>query len=192
MGASRVRFPHYVLVLLPFLAALAGAAFARLTARLPPAVLLTALALTLVPTALDDVRLVRAAASPDTRLAATARLASLGPVAAVTERYGVLDHAALVPTLGADPSVLDCACVVVISSYQEERFRREPARYRHEVAVYDALRARGRVLAVIRPRRHLPYDWDLLPQWGLRRIPLTGTIGPVGPTVTLLDLRPRR
>ena len=55
--------------------------------------------------------------------------------------------------------------------------------------MYDALRAKGRVVAVIGPRRHLAYDWDLLPQWGLRHIPLTGAVGLVGPTITILDLR---
>lgn len=194
VGASRVRFPHYVLLVVPFLAAAAGAAFARLlaTARLRrhAGLVVAVLALTLVPTALDDARLVRASGAPDTREVATAFLAARLPGAPViTESYGALGTARLVPSVGEAPQVLACRCIVVVSSYQEERYRREPARYARQVARYDALRARARVLAVIRPGRPLPYNWDLLPQWGLRRIPLVGPTGPVGPTIWVLDLR---
>jgi 4-amino-4-deoxy-L-arabinose transferase-like glycosyltransferase len=200
IGASRVRFPHYVLLLAPFLAAAAGATVARLVGtvrprrwarRAVPAAVVATLAVALAPTAVDDARLVRAAGAPDTREVATALLAARLPgVPAVTEQYGVLGGARLVPALGESPDVPACRCVVVVSSYQEERFRREPARYAKEVARYDALRARGRVVAVVAPRRPLPYDWDLLPRWGLRRVPLRGDTGPVGPTIWILDLRP--
>lgn len=200
IGASRVRFPHYVLLVVPFLAAAAGAAAARLVGvarrlRWARPVVTTALAgvlaVSLAPTALDDARLVRASGATDTREVATALLAARLPGApVVTEQYGALRGARLVPAFGLAPTMLGCGCVVVLSSYQEERFRREPSHYAREVARYDALRAQGRVVAVVRPGRPLPYDWDLLPQWGLRRIPLRGPTGPVGPTVWILDLRP--
>jgi 4-amino-4-deoxy-L-arabinose transferase-like glycosyltransferase len=193
IGASRVGFPHYVLLLTPFLAAAAGTMAARVLGRLRAPVAVALVGAALLPTALDDARLVRAAGAPDTREIATAWLdRHLAGVPVVTEQYGALGRGRLVPALGRAPSVLGCDCVVVVSSYQEERFRREPRRYAAEVAAYDALRAAGRTLAVIRPGRRLPYRWDLLPQWGLRRVPLRGDTGPVGPTIRILDLRGQR
>lgn len=191
VGASRVRFPHYVLLLVPFLAAAAGGLAARSVRRLRPAGVVALAAAVLVPTALDDARLVRAAGAPDTREVATALLAARAAGASVvTESYGVLTGRA-VPALGRAPWVLGCGCVVAVSSYQEERFRREPRRWADEVARYDLIRARGRPLAMVGPRVPLSYRWDLLPQWGMRRIPLTGDTGPVGPTIRLVDLRSR-
>ena len=188
VGTSRVRFPHYVLVVVPLLACLGMVALVRLARRAGVAggvVLAVAVGITLVPAVLDDARLVRAAGAIDTRLVAAAAVRRLdGPIRA--EQYALPDGT---DDFGTEPPIVECECYVAISSYKEERYRREPRRYRRQVAVYDALRAKGRVVAVIGPRRHLAYDWDLLPQWGLRRIPLTGAIGPVGPTITILDLR---
>jgi hypothetical protein len=93
-----------------------------------------------------------------------------------------------VGSLGRHPEVLDCKCYVVISSYMEERYRLEAQRYPREAAVYDQLRRRGRVVAVISPSRPLSYRWDVLPAFGEGRVPLTGSIGPLGPIITVLDL----
>ena len=193
VGLSAVRFPHYALVALPFLAASAGLVVGRVVARLPrPAgvALLVALAASLVPTVGHDVRLARTFAAPSTReLAAPLAAAAGGPLWAEAYTVTGLAPDVAVGAWGAHPEVLRCRCVVAVSSYQEERFRRRPGAYAPEVAVYDALRARGRVLAVVGPEVTLPYDWDQLPDRGLDRIALTGDIGPVGPVVTLLDLR---
>ena len=67
IGASRVRFPHYVLLLTPFLAAAAGTMAARVLGRLRAPVAVALVGAALLPTALDDARLVRAAGAPDTR-----------------------------------------------------------------------------------------------------------------------------
>jgi hypothetical protein len=94
-----------------------------------------------------------------------------------------------VALLGGYPEVLDCDCLVVISSYQEDRFRREPERFPAEIAVYDELRRRGRVVTTIEPDRRLAYNWDVLPREGLGSLPLLGRLGPLGPMITVLDLR---
>ena len=188
-GASGVRFPHYLIPALPFLGASAAVAGLRLAGRLgrrAAAAAVAVLAASVVPAAVDGARLVRASASPDTRLAAARVIAALpGPVRA--ERYAT-------PTgqgsLGEQPDAPSCACFVAISSYMEDRYRREPDRYARQVAVYDALRRRARVVEVIAPSRPLRYDWDVLPAHGLSRLPLTGPVGRTGPTVTILDLRP--
>jgi hypothetical protein len=192
VGASRVLFPHYVLLLYPFLAPLAVVAAQRL-ARRRSAVVAVALALALTPTLLDDVRYLRAAAAPDTRLLAIDAVNDL-PGPAWVEGHTIPGEATrpqdtAVYAFGTSLDVLDCGCFAVISSYQEQRYRRLPQRYAQEVAVYDALRARGRVVGTIAPDEPLSYRWDLLPQWGAGDLPLTGPPGPVGPTITVLDLR---
>ena len=192
---SSIAFPHYIAPALPFLA-VAGAAFlARVLPQLPVgvgAVLVVALAASLVPTALDDLRLVRAAAAPDTREAAADMVRRLpDDVAVHAERYATVSGGADRETYawGHEPGVLDCDCVALISSAMEDRFRRRPGQYAEQVAVYDAMRGRGAVLAVVGPDRLLSYRWDLLPQWGLDRIPLVGPVGTVGPQITVVDLR---
>lgn len=191
---GQVRFPHYVVIAMPFLAVLAWLALARLCAVLPrPAVVAVVLAVagSLVPALLDDVRLVRAAAATDTRQFAAARVGALDPGSTVwAEAYsttGPVDRTAF--SWGGEPAVLGCGCHVLVSSVQEERYRARPDLYADEIAVYDALRARGRVVDVVAPARPSSYRWDLLPQWGLGDLSLTGDTGPVGPTVTILDLR---
>ncbi len=188
IGASQVRFPHYVLIVYPELAALACVAVGRIRPRAARVAVCALVAASLGVVALDDVRLTRAAGAPSTRLAADAAVASIaGPV--WSESYSLTSpRERQVSAFGAAPEVLDCRCVAVVSSYQEERYRRRPDRYGPQIAVYDALRARGRVLAVLRPSRPLSYRWDLLPQWGAGRLRLTGPVGPVGPTITLVDL----
>jgi hypothetical protein len=195
VGTFQARFPHYVLVLLPFLAALAFVAVLRLGGRLGESGSLAAaglLALTLLPTVVDDARLLRAEAAPETRVLAALALRSLpGPLWA--ESYtltGTADPPArAVHALGDHPEVLGCDCFVVVSSYMEDRFRRRRDLYASQVGVYEAMRARGRVVAVVRPAVPLSYRWDVLPGWGTRKVPLRGEAGPVGPTLTILDLR---
>ncbi|MGH8899913.1 MAG: phospholipid carrier-dependent glycosyltransferase [Egibacteraceae bacterium] len=188
IGASQVRFPHYVLIVYPEFAALACVAVGRIRPRAARAAVCALVAASLGVVALDDVRLTRSAGAPSTRLAADDAVASIaGPV--WSESYSLTSpRERQVSAFGTAPEVLGCRCVAVVSSYQEERYRRRPDRYGPQIAVYDALRARGRVLAVLRPSRPLSYRWDLLPQWGAGRLRLTGPVGPVGPTITLVDL----
>jgi hypothetical protein len=190
VGSSTVRFPHYVLVYLPAAAPLAVIAVLRLgrALRTREGIAAGALVLCLVPTFVNDLRLVRANAATDTRALATPFVESLvGPV--VRERYtGVSDNETEVFSVGSRPEIVNCKCYVVVSSYMEERYRLEPQRHAREVAVYDALRQRGRVVAVFAPRRPLSYRWDVLPQFGEQDLPLTGPLGPIGPTITVLDL----
>lgn len=189
IGASQIRFPHYVLVIYPQLAALACVAAGRIRPRVLRAAACALVAASLGMVALHDVRLVRADAAPSTRLAADAAVTRItGEV--WSESYSLTaPRGRQVSAFGTTPEVLSCRCVAVVSSYQEERYRRLPDRYGPQIAVYDALRARGRVLAEIRPSQPLSYRWGLLPQWGAGRLGLTGRVGLVGPTITLLDLR---
>lgn len=199
---GQVRFPHYIVIALPFLAVLAAALLARLAklarARvggLAAACLIAAVGLSLVPTLANDIRLVRANAAASTREVAATRIAAMAPAVPVRSEAYALTGDATTFAFGRDPTVADCGCWVAISSVQEERFRRRPDLYPSEVAVYDALRARGRVLDVVAPDLPSSYRWDQLPQWGVGDLPLTGAIGLVGPTVTVLDLSgapPRR
>jgi hypothetical protein len=179
-----------VLVYLPAAAPLAAIAALRLgrALRTREGIAAGALLLCLVPTFVNDVRLVRANAATDTRTVAAPFVESLtGPV--VKELYtDASGNGAQLGSLGFHPEVVDCKCYVVVSSYMEDRYRRESQRYPREAAVYDALRQRGRVIAVFAPRRPLTYRWDVLPQFGEHDLPLTGPLGPVGPTITVLDL----
>lgn len=198
-----VRFPHYVLVYLPALAVVGALAFdeavLQVTRRLREpttdgtrvtrAAVHGAVTVLLFATPLSHgVRLFRVEAATDTRTLAAAVAAGIdAPL--VKELYtdssdaGVLIHRA-----GDRPDLVTCGCVVEISSYNEDRYRSEPGAYAEEIAVYDALRAAGRVLAVVAPSRPSSYRWDVLPQWGLDRIPLFGSVGVVGPTITFLEL----
>ncbi len=198
VGLFRVRFPHYVVILIPFLAPYAVVAARRLAgcSGLRPArasaLAGAALALVAVPTVVDDVRLLRVGAGTDTRLVAAGVVEDLeGPVWA--EPYALAPPLAdrVVPAVGADPGVVGCRCVLVLSSYMEDRYRREPDRYVEAVAAYDAVRAGGRTLAVVEPTLPLDYDWDLLPGWGLDRIGIGAGAGGLvtGPTLTVVDLR---
>jgi len=192
IGASRVAFPHYALLVMPLLAVAAFVAVGRLVAALPrmarPAVAVLAL-LTLLPALLNAVRLVRVADAPDTRALAAEAVADLpGPV--WVEAYtGVPDADREVFTLGEVDGLVDCDCFAVSSSYQEERYTARPDRYPAEAAAYAALRRDRPIVAVIAPSVPLTYRWDLLPEWGLARLPLTGADPTVGPTITVFDLR---
>lgn len=189
IGASQIRFPHYVLIIYPYLAAFACVAVGRIRLSAARAAVCALVAASLGVAALNSARLVRADGAPSTRLRADAVAARIaGPV--WSESYSLTSpRERQVTAFGATPEVLSCQCVAVVSSYQEERYRARPDRYGPQIAVYDALRARGRVLAEIRPSQALSYRWDLLPQWGVARIRLAGPVGLVGPTITLLDLR---
>ncbi|MGH8900349.1 MAG: phospholipid carrier-dependent glycosyltransferase [Egibacteraceae bacterium] len=189
IGSSQIRFPHYVLIIYPGLAALACVAVGRIRPRVARAMACALVAASLCMVALDDVRLTRAEGAPSTQLAADAAVAGItGPV--WSESYSLTSpRERQVNAFGTAPETLGCRCVAVVSSYQEERYRRRPDRYGPQIAVYDALRARGRVLAEIRPSPPLSYRWGILPQWGVARLPLSGPVGPIGPTITLLDLR---
>ena len=183
VGLSRVQFPHYVLILLPLLAVLGAAAVPR------HGLAVAAVVVSLVPTLADDVRLVRAAGAPDTREVVDATLAALrGPV--WTERYASLPgRGTPIGDFGSRPDAVDCDCYAVLSSYMEERFRREPATYAAQVANYDRIREAGRVVLVVAPEPRLAYNWDVLPRWGLDDLPVLGAMRSVGPTITVLDLR---
>jgi hypothetical protein len=192
VGLSRVEFPHYMVVVLPLLAVLAASLVARVVDHAAPAYAAIALAgivLLLVPTIADDVRLVRAQDATDTRELIDPFLRSLrGPV--VTEWYASLpDTGTAIGDVPAFPDVVHCNCYLVLSSYREDRYRRRPDKYAKEIAAYDRVRAAGSVVRVIGPHPRLAYNWDVLPRWGLDRVPLTGDISAVGPTITVLDLR---
>jgi hypothetical protein len=229
IGVSTVGFPHYMLVVVPFLAPLAWVGALRLYragrrlgqqlgqrmapgARTPASTrtraparwlslapgwivaagLAVAVAASLVQTAADDARLVRAAGAESTEQLARAAVAELdAPVWA--EAYSVGAAAdEMTFAFGRTPEVLDCECYAVVSSSQEQRFRRRPERYADEVAVYDALRAQGRVVRVVEPVVPAAYNWDVLPGYGLGELPLAGRASPVGPRITVLDLTGER
>ncbi|CAN5465616.1 hypothetical protein BH23ACT9_BH23ACT9_34000 [soil metagenome] len=207
VGLSRIVFPHYVIIVVPVLAALTGAALADLVGgfagarderlRWGAVALLACAVLALVPPALDGVRLLRSGAAPDTREGLVEELgdvldrAGLAGVEVWTESYtglGPDDVAgtggALVFGFGDTPDILDCGCVVLVSSYQEERYAADAI----TGAVYTQLRERGTVLHERTPGVSLTYRWDLLPPWGIGAIPLTGDVPALGPSVTVLDL----
>lgn len=194
-SVSQVRFPHYIEITLPVVAVLGLTLVAALVADRSPRLGATAVAavlVTLLPTVLHDVRLIRAELAPDTRMAALERIPDLrrmGPV--VTEGFAPASTGADrdVSAAGNHPDLLDCDCILLLNSHKEGQFRRRPDLYAPYVAFYDRLRERGRTIEVIAPRRDLSYRWQLLPRHGLAGIPLTGPVGRVGPTLTVLDLR---
>lgn len=188
-----VRFPHYVLVYLPALTVALALAIdlvleqvRRLDLR---AVATAAVAVVLfgLP-AMHGYQLLRAEQGDDTRdVAATVAAEIELPI--IKEPY--TDSSEIgrrVAPLGLVPEVTECRCVVEISSYNEDRFRGDPERYADAVAVYDRLRATGEIVAVVRPTRPSAYNWDVLPQWGVDEVPLTGPVGAVGPTITFIEL----
>lgn len=207
IGLSRIEFPHYVVIVVPVLAAVTGAAAGRgvraarsaLGRRAVPWLVVAAglVVAALVPPALNGVRLLRSTAAPDTREVVPARLgaalaeAGLVDVPLWTESYtgvGAAEAEAtggrLVFGFGEAPEVLDCACVALVSSYQEQRYAADP----RTAVVYERLRQEGRVLVEVAPGVPLSYRWDLLPTWGLGAVPLAGDLPALGPTVTALDL----
>lgn len=188
---SQVRFPHYVLLPLPVLAVLAFVAIDHLVRRHAAAAILVwaVVGVSMVVTIADDLRLGRALGAPDTRELAVQLQAPFADDL-VVEAYTALGSEVAVSlySLTDDPRLLDCACVVAISSYQEQRFRNRPDLYPDQIARYDLIRERGVVIGGVGPDRPLAYNWDLLPAWGLRNIPLTGDVGPVGPQIELLRL----
>ncbi|HEX2028399.1 MAG TPA: phospholipid carrier-dependent glycosyltransferase, partial [Nitriliruptorales bacterium] len=181
-AVTRVRFPHYVLVDVPLLAVLAWLALDRTVAWLRPragrvvaAACVAVVAVSLVPALVDDVRLIRASRSTDTRELALRVVEELPAEAVVwaEDRSLPLGAPGVRPWSG-EPTVLDHGGYLLLSSHMEERYRRRPDLYADEVAVHAAVRARGDVVAVVRPSLDLSYRWDLLPRWGLRRVPLAG------------------
>jgi 4-amino-4-deoxy-L-arabinose transferase-like glycosyltransferase len=192
VGLSRVEFPHYMVIVLPLLAVLAAMLVARVVdhaASRYAAIALAGIVLLVAPTVADDVRLVRAQNATDTRELVDPFLRSLdGPL--LVEWYASLPATGTaIGDVPARPDIVDCNCFVALSSYREERYRRHPRKYASEVAAYDRVRAAGTLVRVIGPHPHLAYNWDVLPRWGLDRVPLTGDISAVGPTITVLDLR---
>jgi 4-amino-4-deoxy-L-arabinose transferase-like glycosyltransferase len=192
VGLSRVEFPHYMVIVLPLLAVLAALLVERVVDHASPvhaAIALVGIVLFVTPTIADDVRLVRAQNATDTRELVDPFLRSLdGPV--LVEWYASLPATGIaIGDVPARPDVVDCNCYLVLSSYREDRYRRHPRKYAREIAAYDRVRAAGTVVRVVGPHPRLAYNWDVLPRWGLDRVPLTGHISVVGPTITVLDLR---
>lgn len=210
IGLSRIVFPHYVIVVLPVLAALAGGLAADTAdwtwrrwqgreRRLDAAAAALALVLVaaVVPAAADGVRLLRVGQAPDTRDGFPERLQEvlvvegLADVPVWTESYTGIGAAAaeatggrLVFGFGDTPEVLACGCVAVVSTYMEQRYTADPA----TAPVYTAMRARGRMLLDHQPSIPLTYRWDLLPTWGIGGVPLRGPVPALGPGMTVLDL----
>lgn len=173
------------------LAALASARLAELSSKLrrAPWIAIPFVLVVLAPTIKNDVLLIRSDAARNTRTIAAASVLEL-PGRVVKELYtDTSGMGETVNNMGAVKDLINCDCFAVTSSYMEERFRREPRRYPSQVAAYDLLRKIGRVRAKIEPTIPSTYRWDLIPQWGIRSIPLTGSVGLVGPTITIYDLR---
>jgi len=192
IGASRVAFPHYALLVMPLFAIAAFIALGRLADVLPRLgrpVLAALVLLALVPPLLNAVRLLRIADAPDTRALAAQVVADLpGPVWA--EAYtGIPAADRQVFSLGEENDLAGCDCFAVVSSYQEERYTARPDLYPSQSQAYAALRRDTTIARVVAPSVPLTYRWDGLPQWGLARLPLTGPDPTVGPTITVFDLR---
>ncbi|MGI9016499.1 MAG: glycosyltransferase family 39 protein [Euzebya sp.] len=185
---SQVRFPHYVLLALPALAILAMVTVDRLwrlDMRAGVAVLLL-LVVSLVPVSFNAIRSGRVLGAPSTQDLAIP-LENVYSDELVIEAYTArgVDRVATLYTVADDPSLVTCGCVVAISSYQEDRYRNRPDLYPDQIAAYDQIRDVGEQIGGVSPGRPLAYNWDLLPQWGIGDIPLTGDIGPVGPAISL-------
>ena len=197
IGASRVAFPHYILLVVPLLAPLAVVALVRLAALVHHEHMTwaagTVLTIALAVPFVDTVRYVETAGASDTRLLAITAIEDL-PARAWFEGHTIPPSALRVDdvstySFGTDPSVLECDCFAVLSSYMEDRYRRRPDLYANEIGVYDAIRTLGDVREVVAPTVPLSYRWDLLPQWGPRGVPLRNPLAAVGPTITIVDLR---
>lgn len=205
LGLSAVRFPHYLLLAVPFLAVLAGLPLGALAGwlaersptGLPPSAIpnvavAVVAAVALTPPTINAARLVNTLDAPDTRTVAAEVLADRDDATVWAEAYTTTTDEPVdvnIWALGLSPDALGCDCVLALSSHQEGRFRRRPDLYAEEIAIYDRAYDRGRVLEIIGPDVHLPYNWDLLPRWGMDQLPAIGPTGPIGPTITLLDLR---
>jgi hypothetical protein len=190
LGVSHVDFPHYLLVALPCMIAVAvSTAWRVIPQDHGMQVAATAIAIGLCSiTFVDDLKIVSSARDTDTRTIASRALRSLHG-AVVRESYtsdASVTSGQLVAAIGTDPAVEHCRCYVIISSFMEDRYRQEPARYANEVAVYDYVRSRGKVVDVIAPSLPLSYRWDLLPQWGAARLSLREQV--VGPEISIVQL----
>lgn len=193
VGVSRVIFPHYILLYMAPLAALAAARLAELSSKVrqAPWIAIPFVLLVLAPTIKNDVLLIRSDAATNTRTAAAATVIDL-PGRVVKELYtDTSGRGETVNNMGVVQDLVNCDCFAVTSSYMEERFRREPRRYSSQIAAYNLLRKVGRVHATFEPTISSTYRWDLIPQWGIESIPLTESVGLVGPTITVYDLRQR-
>jgi hypothetical protein len=190
LGASHVDFPHYLLVALPCMIALAVSSIWRF---LPPRPILQFVAIAVVVglcagTFVNDLKLVATSRDTDTRTIASAVVTNLKG-AVVRESYTTdasVHGGTVVAAIGLDPAVEKCSCYVVISSYMEDRYRQEPHRYAQEVAVYDYVRSHGQQVYSVGPSKPLSYRWDLLPQWGESRLSLGREV--VGPTITVMRI----
>lgn len=197
---SSVRFPHYALPALPLLAVAATVALGDLaTARVPA---MRAAALGLGAAGLlglwlplsGDLGLVTSARGIDTREQATSWLAERDDTSVRVwgEDYA-LAHTPDVRAVNATRTDWrGCGCLYVVSSYNEDRYRRDPATYADEIATYDSLHAAGTVVATFEPSIPLSYRWNLLPQWGVgalwRGNPVADAPLVTGPQVTILHI----
>ncbi len=197
---SSVRFPHYALPALPLLAVAAMVALGDLSTAGLPALRATAGALAVVGAVglwlplSGDLGLVAAARGIDTREQATTWLAGRddASVRVWGEDYA-LAHTPDVRAVNATRTDWrGCGCLYVISSYNEDRYRRDPITYADEVATYDALHEAGTVVASFEPSIPLSYRWNLLPQWGVgalwRGDPTSDETLVTGPLVTVLRI----
>jgi len=190
LGASHVDFPHYLLVALPCMIALAASSFWRFMPT-RPAVQFVAIAVAFglcAGTFVDDLKLDATSRDTDTRTIASAVVTNLQG-AVVRESYTTdasVQGGTSVAAIGVDPAVEHCSCYIVISSYMEDRYRQEPHRYAQQVAVYDYVRSHGQQVYSVGPSKPLSYRWDLLPQWGESSLSLGREV--VGPTVTVIRL----
>lgn len=201
---SSVRFPHYALPALPLLAVAAMVALGDLSTARLPAMRATAAGLGVVglvglwlPLS-GDLGLVASARGIDTREQATTWLAQRDDTSIRVwgEDYA-LAHTPDVRAVNATRTDWrGCDCLYVVSSYNEDRYRRDVETYAAEVATYDALHAAGTVVATFEPSIPLRYRWNLLPQWGVgalwRGNPVTDAALVTGPLVTILRIGPDR
>jgi MFS family permease len=197
LGSSKIQFPHYIVLIVPMMAAFAAifvtwasGHLQRWGGPLLTLALPVVLVVGLVPTVADDLRVVRSASAPNTELVADRVVGNLpGPVWAEPYTVAVATHNQINHAIiGQTPSVVDCRCYVVVSSFMEDRYRQEPLKYAREIAVYDAVERKGELVATIAPRRALPYDWMELPRYGVGSLPLTGATGRVGPRITIYKM----
>lgn len=197
---SSVRFPHYALPALPLLAVAAMVALGDLSTARQSAARATAMGLGLVglvglwlPLS-GDLGLVAAARGIDTREQATTWLAERDDTSVRVwgEDYA-LAHTPDVRAVNATRADWrGCDCLYAVSSYNEDRYRRDPDTYANEVATYDALHAAGTVVARFEPSIPLSYRWNLLPQWGVGALwhgnPAADAPLVTGPLVTILRI----
>lgn len=197
---SSVRFPHYSLPALPLLAVAAMVALGDLSTARQSALRSTAAGLGVVglvglwlPLS-GDLGLVAAARGIDTREQATTWLGERDETSLRVwgEDYA-LAHTPDVRAVNATRTDWrGCGCLYVISSYNEDRYRRDPDTYADEVATYDALHEAGTVVTRFEPSIPLNYRWNLLPQWGVGALwggnPADDAPLVTGPLVTILRI----